>query len=161
MELLAVLRARAHHLDSLGSPFPVARLLGGLCSSSFESAATAITLMAERFTRGLLREGPVWGLPKEMAYAISGPPQRAAIPESVPKGVPVAPKVETAAGKPRKGKYRQNKGKQGAKTSKEARPEEKAPGASAGKPDPKGKPRAASKGTPDSRPPRKDKKGKP
>ena len=150
-EVLSVLRARAPLLDSLGSPLPVTRLLGGLCGSSFEGAATAITLMTERFARGLLREGPVWGLPKEVTYAITGPPRRVAEPKSELMRAPEASKGKTTAGKPQKGKYRQQREKPEAKASNKARSEGTASGPSGGKPNPTKKPRVTPKSIPDPR----------
>jgi len=104
MALLDTLRGRAQLLDDLGSPLPVARLLGTLCSPSFEGAATTITLMVEKLTRGIMREGPVWGLPREAVYAVTRQQPRTLPPPSTGEGV-------ASSGKPRKGNYWRRGGK--------------------------------------------------
>ena len=162
-EVLKTLRARAHMLDSLGSPLPVSGLLGGLCSASPESAAAVVTLTTERFARGLAREGPVWGLPKEVVYAITGHPPPAGGPESAKGKVPRATRGEGTSGGPRKGiPWRpKQRPKPDLKHGTEAKPEEKASGESRGKKPLKGVPRAKPKDPQGPRPPRKDNKGKP
>jgi len=73
--ILDTLRGRAQTLDRMGSPLPITKLLFSLCSGTMEDAATVITLMTERFVRGIMREGPVWGLPREAVYAITRQPR--------------------------------------------------------------------------------------
>jgi len=98
MALLDTLRGRAQLLDDLGSPLPVARLLGSLCSSSFGGAATTITMMVEKLTRGIMREGPVWGLPREAVYTVTHQQPRPLPPSSTEEGA-------ASSKKPRKGNY--------------------------------------------------------
>jgi len=118
--------------------------------------------MVEKFAWGLAREGPVWGLPKEVSHLVSRPPQRTAVPEPEPKGAPVAPKAKETAGKPRKGNYWRSKGQQGDKAPKKTQPKGEASGPSKGNVRPNDKPRATPKGgkAKDPRPSRDGKKGK-
>jgi len=110
--------------------------------------------MTEKLTRGILREGPVWGLPKEAVYSVTR--QR---PRTLPS--PLMEGRAASAEKPRKGWYRRRGGK------KEKEQGESSKGGGRGKggegrplnrDKPPTGPLAAPKGTKDPRPPRKGKK---
>jgi len=152
--LLDTLRGRAQLLDQLGSPLPVAKLLYSLCSNSFENAAAVITLMTEKLIRGIMREGPVWGLPREAVYDVT----------RQPRTLPPPNKEGWAAStrKSRKGQYRRRGGKRGKQQGnppKDGGPVVSGEGKSLKRDKPPKDPPGASNGTKGSRPPGTGKKG--
>jgi len=86
--LLDTLKGRAQILGQKGSPLPVTRLLSLLCSGSLENAAAVITPMTEKLTRGIMRKGPVLGLPREAVYTVTHqqPPTLPPPSEEAPQG---------------------------------------------------------------------------
>ena len=141
---------RAQLLDKLGSPLPVSRLLRSLCSGSFENAAAVITVMTEKLTTGIMREGPVWGLPKEAVYSVTHQQPRT-LPSPSDEGRAASTK------KPRKGRYWGREKEQG-ESSKGGGKGKGSDGEPPKRDKPPSKPSAAPKVTKGSRPPGKGKK---